>query len=224
MYNYNKTINRFDNLNDFDTSKKNFVAPHHIYKLLNKLKNFDAKATVNHILKISACNVKQDADLKNIFDFFKWNEEKRIFETVIKQEDLIRKIALVYDLKMEEIKKQVPIVDGEETRQIYRKGSGNNSNLSFHKYSTNNYHGVFETLNGDLSFSQSRNGNFSLFKILDGVESIFQVQKPIAINNSQGFDRNLTNYEFNDVFLTNSGKVGWNQHSLHLVIYIFNIF
>jgi hypothetical protein len=56
------------------------------------------------------------------------------------------------------------------------------------------------------------------------VESIFQVQKPIAITNSQGFDRNLTNYEFNDVFLTNSGKVGWNQHSLHLVINKFNLF
>jgi hypothetical protein len=162
MYNYNKTINRFDNLNDFDTSKKNFVAPHHIYKLLNKLKNFEAKATVNHILKISACNVKQDADLKNIFDFFKWNEEKRMFETEVKQEDLINKIGLVYDLKTEEIKKQVPIVVEEDTRQINRKGSGNNSNLSFHKYTANNPHGVFETLNGDLSFSQSRNGKILL--------------------------------------------------------------
>jgi hypothetical protein len=66
--------------------------------------------------------------------------------------------------------------------------------------------------------------NFNIIYPLDGVESIFQVQKPIAISNSQGFDRNLMHYEFNDVFLTNSAKVGWNQHSLHLVFYHLKLF
>ena len=89
-----------------------------------------------------------------------FNELKRKVE--LRREDLIKKIGLVYDLKTEEIKKQVPIVVEEDTRQINRKGSGNNSNLSFHKYTTNNPHGVFETLNGDLSFSQSRNGKILL--------------------------------------------------------------
>ena len=217
MYNYNKTITRFDNLNDFDITQKNFIIPQHIYKLLNKLKKFDLKANVHHILRLSAANVNQDSDLKNIFDYFKWNEEKRIFETEIKQEELVEKIESAYDIKIDQIMQDEKTDGDDNNRILMKKETSNMSNFTLSKGNSNNPHGIYSNLNEDLSFSQNRNGKFIIFYIyLDGAESIFQVQKPIAITNSQGFERNLMNYEFNDVFLTNSAKVGWNQHS-HLV-------
>jgi hypothetical protein len=116
---------------------------------------------VNHILKISASNVKQDHDLRNIFEFFKWNEEKRMFETEIKQEELVKRLKITYDLKMDETIQDAPVVAELDTRQISSKESGNNnSNLTFNKYTANNTHGIYESFNGDLNFSQNRNGKF----------------------------------------------------------------
>ena len=164
MYNYNKTITRPDHLNEFDISQKSFIIPQHLYKLLNKLKKIDLKANVHHILRLSASNVNQDSDLKNIFDYFKWNEEKRIFETEIKQEELVQQIESAYDLKIDQVVKN-EIQDREhESRILIKKETSNNSSFSLNKANSNHPHGIYNNLNEELSFSQNRNGKiYDLF-------------------------------------------------------------
>lgn len=214
MYNYNKSITRADNLNEFEINKGSFIIPQHIYVLLNKLKKFDLKANVNQILKLSASYGNQDSDLKNILEYFRWDEEKRIFESEIKKEELVQKIESAYDLKVD-LLLQNDIKDGEnESRNPIVKENSRIRCLSSMEANPNDHNRIYNNINNELNFSQNRNGKIYYFDFrLDGVESIFQVQKPIAVTNSQGFERNLMHYEFNDVFLTNSAKVGWNQHS-----------
>lgn len=154
MYNYNNTINRFDKINEFIVDKKKFIIPQHIYRLLIKLKTFDHEANVNHILRLSATNLKQDPDLKKIFQFFKWNDDKRIFETEIKREELINKIESAYDIKMTDMMNED---EDEVSQQINRKESLNSSNFTFSKGNTNQ-HGIYNSLNEEFSFPQNRNG------------------------------------------------------------------
>jgi hypothetical protein len=159
MYNYNKSIICFDKLTKSDEAKKKFVFPQHIHKLLNKLKNFDPKENVQHYLRLLATYVRQDLDLKKIFDFFNWNEEKKVFEREIKQEELIKRLESTYELKLDGImfdkKAEVEDVSNLEIG----KDSANNGNLTLNTGNSNIHPGVYNSLNEDLSFSQNINGN-----------------------------------------------------------------
>ncbi len=158
MYNYNKSITRADNLNEFEINKRSFIIPQHIYILLNKLKKFDLKANVHQILRLSASNINQDSDLKNIFEYFKWSEEKRNFETEIKKEELVRKIESAYDLKIDQFL-QNDVTDGDyESHNVIVKEISNNRCLSSTEVNPNDHNQIYSNLNNELSFSQNRNG------------------------------------------------------------------
>ena len=158
MYNYNKSITRADNLNEYEINKRSFILPQHIYILLNKLKKIDLKANVHQILRLSASNVNQDSDLKNIFEYFKWNEEKKSFETEIKKEELVRKIESAYDLKIDQFLQNEITDEDYGSHNVIVKENSNNRCLSSIEVNPNDHNQIYNNLSNELSFSQNRNG------------------------------------------------------------------
>jgi hypothetical protein len=158
MYNYNNTINHFDKLYEKNVDKKEFMIPQHLNRLLTKLKTLDNNANVNHILRLSANYIKHDQDLKNVFEYFKWNEEKRIFETDIKMEDAVRKIESTYEIKSGQSLNEGQLNEENESLQVNRKGSLNSSNFTLNKGNSNLANRIYDSMNEEMNFTQNRNG------------------------------------------------------------------
>jgi hypothetical protein len=226
MYN-TKALN---SASEIGFNRPSFIIPQHIFKLVTKLFKFEQKTNLDKTLKLWSNSAKHDPDLKNIFLHFGWSEENKNFKKEIKYEELIKILEQTYGFNAEELLQDdnnmnninstnnIIINIKKEEELNYMNNNGNTSN----NINSSNIQLINNSMNSNLSFSQMRNGNYILYNLYFILETdpLFQVQKPIAISNSQGMTQNLMFYEnhynYNEAFLTNSAKV-WNQNSLQLV-------